>query len=42
MFVNILTADDSYSLLNKNNLRQLIQMRESQKQKTFSRFVSAV
>ena len=26
MFVNILTADDKYSLLNRDNLRQPIQM----------------
>ena len=40
MFFNILTADDKYSLLNRDNLRQPIQMQLSQKQKTFSQFVS--
>ena len=41
MFVNILTADDKYSLLNRDNLRQPIQMQLSQKHKTFSQFVAA-
>ena len=42
MFVNILTADDKYSLLNRDNLRQPIQMQLSQKQKKFfSQFLSA-
>ena len=41
MFVNILTADDRYSLFNIDNLRHLIQMQQSQKQKTFSQFVAA-
>ena len=41
MFVNILTANDKYSLLNRDNLRQPIQMQLSHKQKTFSEFVSA-
>ena len=39
MFANILTADDKYSLLNRDNLRQPIQMQLSQKEKTFSEFV---
>ena len=39
MFANILTADDKYSLLNRDNLRQPIQMELSQKEKTFSEFV---
>ena len=42
MFANILTADDKYSLLNRDNLRQPIQMQLSQKQKTFSKFVKAI
>ena len=41
VFVNILTADDKYSLLNRDNLRQPIQMQLSQKQITFSQFFSA-
>ena len=35
MFVNILTADDKFSLLNRDNLRQPIQMQLSQKKKHF-------
>ena len=42
MFTNILTADDKHSLLNRENLRQPIQMQLSKKQKTYSQFVSAV
>ena len=41
MFLNILTFDDKYSLLNRDNLRQPIQMQLSQKEKTCSEFVSA-
>ena len=41
MFVNIWTADDKYSLLNRDNFRQPIHMRLSQKQKTFSEFPAA-
>ena len=41
MFVNIFTADDKYSLLNRDNLRQPIHMQLSQKEKTFSEFASA-
>ena len=41
MFVKILTAHDKYSLLNRHNLRQPIQMQLSQKHKTFSAFLSA-
>ena len=33
MFVNILTSDDKYFLLNRENLRQPIQMQLSHKQK---------
>ena len=35
-FVNTLTADDKYSLLNRDKLTQPIQILVSQKQKTFS------
>ena len=38
MFVNTLTADDKYSLLNKENLTQQIRTQLSQKQKAFSKF----
>ena len=41
MFVNTLTADDKYSLLNRDNLRQPIWTLLSQKQKTFSGFFLA-
>ena len=36
MFVNTLTADDKYSVLNRDNLLQDVQMQLSQKRKTFS------
>ena len=42
IFVNILTADDKYFLLNRNNLRHPIQMQLSQKQKAFSEILSAI
>ena len=35
---NTLTADDTYYLLDRENLREAIQMELSQKQKTFSEF----
>ena len=35
-----MNADDKYSLLNRDNLTQPIQMQLSQKQKTFSEFLS--
>ena len=35
LFVNTLTADDKYSLLNRDNLGQLIRTPISQKQKPF-------
>ena len=35
MFVNILTANDKYSLLNRDDLSQPIQMQVSQKEKNF-------
>ena len=41
MFVNTLTADDKYSLLNRDNLKQSIQTLLSQKQKTFSQIFSS-
>ena len=41
LFVNTLTAYDNYSLFNRENLTQPIQILLSQKQKTFSEFFSA-
>ena len=41
MFVNTLTADDQYSLLNRDNLTQPIRTQLFQKQKAFSRFFLA-
>ena len=41
LFLNILTEDDKYSLLYRDNLTQPIQIQLSQKQKTFSQFFSA-
>ena len=38
LFVNTLTADDKYSVLNRNNVAQPIKILLSQKQKTFSQF----
>ena len=38
LFVNTLTDDDKYSLLNRNNLTQPIEILLSQKEKTFSQF----
>ena len=38
MFVNTLTADDQYSLLNRDNLTQPIRTQLFEKQKPFSRF----
>ena len=38
MFVNTLTADDKYSLLNRDNLMQPIPTPLSQKHKAFSQF----
>ena len=40
LFVNTLTADDKYSLLNRDNLTQPIRRLFSQKRKTFSQFFS--
>ena len=36
--VNILTADDKYSVLNRENLPQLMEMQLSKNQKAFSKF----
>ena len=41
LFVNTLTADDKYSLLNRDNFTHPIQMQLFQKQKRFSHFFSA-
>ena len=38
LFLNTLTADDKYSLLNRDNLLQDVQMQLSQKRKIFSKF----
>ena len=40
LFVNTLSEDDKYCLLYKDNLLQPIQILLSQKQKTFSEFLS--
>ena len=40
LFVNPLTAEDKYSLLNRDNLTQPFQILLSQRQKTFSQFFS--
>ena len=36
LFVNTLTVNDKHDLLNRDNLREPIQMQLSKKQKTFS------
>ena len=41
LFVNTLTANGKYSLLNRDNLTEPIQMQLSKKQKTFFLFFSA-
>ena len=41
MFVNTLTADDKYSLLNRDNLTQPIRTPLSQKHVAFSQFFFA-
>ena len=41
MFVNTLTADDKYSLLNRDNLTQPIWMEFSKKQTAFSQLLLA-
>ena len=40
-FVNTLTANEKYSLVNRDNLTQPIEILLSQKKKTFSQFSSA-
>ena len=42
LFINILTADDKYSPVNRDNFTELIQIQLSQKQKSFSQFFSAI
>ena len=41
LFINTLTADEKYSLRNRENLLQLIQMILSEKQKSFNQFLAA-
>ena len=41
LFVNTLTADDKYSLVNRGNLTQPIQILLSQKEMTFAKFFSS-
>ena len=41
MFVNTLTADDKYSPLNRDNLKQPIRTKLSQKQEAFPQFFPA-
>ena len=41
LFPNTLSADGKYSLLDRDNLTQEIQMELSEKQKTFSEFFSS-
>ena len=41
LFVNTFTADDKYSLLNRDNFVSQIQMELSQKRKSFSEYFSA-
>ena len=41
LFVNTLTADDKYSLLNRGNSTQAIQILLSNTEKTFSQFFSS-
>ena len=41
LFVSTLTADDKYSLCNRKNLSQPIQMQLSKKQKFFAEFLAA-
>ena len=42
LFINAFTADEKYSLVNRDNLALPIQMQFSQKQKTFYDFFAAV
>ena len=41
LFVNTLTVDDKYSLLNRDNLLQHLQVQPSERQKTFPDFFFA-
>ena len=41
LFINTLSADGRYSLFNRDNLTQRIEMQLSRKQKSFSEFFSA-
>ena len=41
LFANTFTVDGKYSLLNRDNLMQPIQMQLSHKQNTFSQFFAA-
>ena len=41
MFVNTFTAEDNYSLLNRDNLKQPIRTQLSEKQKAFSQLFLA-
>ena len=41
LFVNTLTTDDKYSLLNRDNLTEPIQILLYQKDRTFSQFFSS-
>ena len=41
LFVNTLTVDDKYSLLNRDNLLQHLQVQPSKRQKTFPDFFFA-
>ena len=38
LFLNTFTTDDKYSLFNRDNLKQIIQLQLYQKQKPFSQF----
>ena len=42
LFINAFTADEKYSLVNRDNLALSIQMQFSQKQKAFYDFLAAV
>ena len=42
MFVNILTSNDKCFLLNRDNLRQPIQMQLPEEQNIFSQFSAAI
>ena len=42
LFANLLSTDDKYSLLSRDNLIQPIQMHLSQKQETFCTFFKSI